>query len=102
MPDPDIGTAAPWANKPTTMPSPGVGTAASWATKPTAMPSSGVGTAAPWANRSAVGTNAGLPPTRFPQHPGAALTRTQMPLRAKGGETVAGSMPPPTKAPWAR
>ena len=48
---PQEGTKAPWANKPTTMPKPGVGTAAPWANKAPSAPSNTVGTTAPWASR---------------------------------------------------
>ena len=105
MPKPGVGTAAPWANKAPSAPSNRVGTAAPWASRPTGTPSPGTGTTAPWANnRSAVATNSGpssiLPPQTTSTNPPAA---TELPLRsADSSGSDAGAMPPPTKAPWAK
>ena len=118
---PQEGTNAPWANKPTSIPKAGVGTTAPWASKATSAPSNrggptapwanrpmgvpnpGTGTAAPWASRLAAATNAGpltTPPSQAASRDPSAIT--ELPLRNADGGSDAGAMPPPTKAPWAK
>ena len=102
---PGEGTKAPWASKPASTSGmiPGVGTAAPWAR---GSPLAGMnGTAAPWANKPTITGGTGLPPSRFP----TASARESRPvseqtqMTSKSGDKESGaSMPPPTRAPWAR
>ena len=98
-----VGTAAPWAQEPTTMIDPADGNAAPRAVKGT--PSSGAesGTVAPWVSRQPTVLSAGLPPTRFPQS-GTRPTPANAgvsPQNANDGDSAAAaqSMPPSTRVP---
>ena len=117
---PQEGTKAPWANKPTGLPKAGAGTAAPWAdnapsnrvgttvpraSRPTGMQNPGTGTAAAWANnRIPTATISGPPSTPAPHATSTdPRTTTGLPLRsAHSSGTDTGAMPPPTKAPWAK
>ena len=98
---PQEGTKAPWANKPTTMPKPGVGTAAPWAHKAPSPPSNRVGTTAPWANRPTgtpnLGTGTAAPWANKPNYVGA-LDAVPWDNRSATA-TISG--PPPTPPPHA-
>ena len=110
---PQEGTKAPWANKPTSMPKPGAGTATPWTNKAPSAPSNRVGTTAPWASRptgtpnSDTGTTAPWANNRTTPTPQATSTDPpapiELPLRSTDSSgSDAGAMPPPTKAPWAK
>ncbi|MCJ1273146.1 Serine/threonine-protein phosphatase 2A activator 1 [Puttea exsequens] len=84
------------------------------AAKPAGMPgvAPGVGTKAPWADEgkvaggTAVGST-GLPPNRVPSasvgRGNVAPVSERIQVRSKGGdEEIESSMPPPTRAPWAK
>ncbi len=99
------GIKAPWAKKPTTLSNPSLGTAAPWAGTPTAAPGPGIGTPAPWASRPPVVARDRLP-MRSSQPPSGEApsisARTHMPPYAPGDSSSGSSMPPPTRAPWAK
>ena len=100
-PTPQEGAKAPWASS-HSMSGPLGGTKAPWApqTPKTNDPAPGMsGTAAPWARSKAPeGKNARTPPSRFPQ-PASGLPNR---ARTEDGGTNATTMPPPTRAPWAK
>lgn len=96
---PQEGTKAPWANKPTGMPKPGVGIAAPWANKATGAPSNRGGMMAPWANRPTgtpnPGTGTAAPWANKPNHLGT-LDAVSLDNKSAAA-TNAG--PPPTTTP---
>lgn len=102
MPSPTVGTAAPWARGPTAMLDPGQGEDAPWTRKGTPSSPTESGTAAPWASRQP----AGGAPLRFPQpgsrEAGALPPSTRLPPKPVGDDLATQSMPPPTRAPWAK
>ena len=81
------------------------GTKAPWAKKPTARQDQGLGTAAPWVGRAPAAARDGLP-MRFPQvssrEPSSVPARTHTPTHVAGDSSGGSSMPPPTRAPWAK
>ena len=106
-PNPAIGTAAPWATSPSTMLDPGESTAAP-RSRPSSKgtPSSAVesGTVAPWTNRQP-------PAKKLPQagsrESGIAHSSTLIPPKIVNNDATATvadtqTMPPPTRAPWAK
>lgn len=121
-PNPPIGTAAPWARGPPAMLDPGddAATAAPRTGKGTPSSAAESGTAAaprPTSRQSAAaGGGAVVPPSRFPQpssrrEAGVSAASDDVPSKAAGGgdanatATAPGnmqSMPPPTRAPWAK
>ena len=107
MPSPVVGTAAPWASRPTAMINPGDGKAAPWARKGTPSAGAESGTAAPWVSRQPAATGAGLPPTRFPQSGSRSkpTNKGTLPEDANGEISAPAPQsmpPPPTKAPWVK
>ncbi|CAD6567820.1 MAG: Serine/threonine-protein phosphatase 2A activator 1 [Alectoria sarmentosa] len=105
MPGPSVGTAAPWARGRTAMINPGDGAAALLARNGTPSSAAELGTAAPWASSQLAAASAGSSPTRFPpsgvRPPPPPAGRTRPPETA-GNDAAAQSMPPPTRAPWAK
>lgn len=107
-PPPQLGTQAPYANQATSVP--GTGAEVPWTRKAPPRPNladAAVGTAAPWASRQPAGPRVALPPTRFPpsgSRPMPADVNRAIPTEedAKDGDAAARSMPPPTRAPWAK
>ena len=119
---PSPNTAAHWAN---TTPSPAIGTAAPWATSPSTMldpgesttalrsrasskgtPSSAVesGTVAPWTSRQRLAKS---PPQADSREAGIVHSRPRILPKAVNNDATATAantqtMPPPTRAPWAK
>lgn len=100
-PSPAVGTAAPWARGPTAMIDPAEGAATRPAPRGTPPSGAESGTVAPWASRQPAATGAALPPTRFPQ-PGPRPTPADGGIPPAADSAAAQSMPPPTRAPWAK
>ncbi|CAF9934607.1 Serine/threonine-protein phosphatase 2A activator 1 [Imshaugia aleurites] len=128
IPGSGAATAAPWASRGPAIPTPAIGTIAPWATAPTGMidPSQSTetrsahkgsapsgaesGTVAPLSSRQPTITGAAVPPTRYPPSgsrlaPVSGRIRTEAngeDLPAAVAAATAQSMPPPTRAPWAK
>ncbi|KAM0803680.1 hypothetical protein BDR22DRAFT_839591 [Usnea florida] len=109
-PSPLVGTAAPWATGPRIMLDPGrsESTAAPVSSKGTPPTVSESGTLAPWAGKHPAVTVAASTPTSAAAPPSGSSpppARTGRPSASSGeGSTAAAaqSMPPPTRAPWAK
>ena len=102
-PNPSIGTAAPWASKATTMIDPAEGTTAPRASSK-GTPSSAVesGTVAPGASRQSVLPSTEIFPKANPRESGVLRSCTRIPPKAASDDAAVQTMPPPTRAPWAK